>query len=71
MEIKNATTVHRIWNGCDEADLLAGFQYDGDAEALCQTIIDRQNEHVCMLVSVNHYTGAMKIFRRRAPQVAE
>lgn len=62
MEIKNATTVHRVWKTLTDAELVATFQYDGDAETFCKAALDRTPEGT-HLIAVCHYSGKMTIFR--------
>lgn len=63
MEIKNATTVHRIWKTRPDAELLATFQYDRDAETFCKAGIEDQPEGT-FLVYVSHYSGQMRCIHK-------
>lgn len=63
IEIKNGTTIHRIWGDLKEAELLGIFQYQLSADAVCMAILPIQPEK-CFLISVCHEDGKMRIFRR-------
>lgn len=64
MEIKNATTVHRVWKDLSSAELLAVFQYEMSAELYCKAAIDKEPDH-CMLIHTCHYDGKMKIYHKQ------
>ena len=64
MELKNPTTVHRIWPSLDDAECLMATQYHSMAHAFCKAQIEHEPEG-CVLVYVDHYNGAMQIFRRK------
>lgn len=66
MEIKNATTVHRIWKTLPEAELLGAFQYDRDAETYCKAAIEQQSDGT-FLTLVDHYSGRMRCFHKAPP----
>lgn len=69
MEVKNGTTVHRIWKTLPDAELRAVFQYESEAKTFCRAIIEEQPEG-CFLVCVDHYSGAMSCFHKAADQEA-
>lgn len=62
MEIKNATTVHRLWGSLTDAELIAVFQYDTDAKSFCERCIEQQPKEAA-LIWVSHYDGKMNIVR--------
>lgn len=66
MELKNPTTVHRIWPTLDDAECLMATTYHGMAETFCKAQIEHEPEG-CVLVYVDHYSGQMQIFRRPKP----
>ncbi len=65
MEIKNATTVHRIWKTLPDAELLGAFQYSRDAETFCRAAIDNLPDGTFLAV-VDHYNGRMACFHKAA-----
>lgn len=73
MEIKNGSTVHRIWatptGYLSDAELIGVFQYIGDAETFCKAKLEREPEN-CALAAVCHYSGKMSLFfkPKAAPQ---
>lgn len=62
MEIKNATTVHRIWRD-GSTELLMATQYLGHAETFCQALAATDEPLGTMLAMVRHHDGKMTIFR--------
>ena len=69
MEIKNCTTVHRLWGTLDDAELITAFQYDTDAEDFCKKCISRHPPETS-LVWVSHYSGKMNIVRHPSSALA-
>jgi hypothetical protein len=63
MEIKNATTVHRIWKELPEAELMGAFQYETDARIYCRAAIESQPEGT-FLALIDHYSGRMFCFHK-------
>lgn len=63
MELKNPTTVHRLWSSLDSADLLMATQYHSMAETFCKAQIEQEPDG-CALVYVDHFSGEMQIFRK-------
>ncbi|WP_437870914.1 hypothetical protein ACSD7O_14320 [Methylorubrum extorquens] len=63
MEVKNGTTVHRVWSGTEEAELLAVFQYVQGAQTYCRAAIEREPDG-CFLIWVDHYSGKMNIVQK-------
>jgi hypothetical protein len=65
MEIKNGSTVHRIWGVLEDADLIAVFQYHDHAKTFCNAILHRQSKgNRIILAAVNHRDGTMDLFHR-------
>lgn len=62
MEIKNATTVHRIWRD-GSTELLMATQYHGHAERFCEALAATEEPMGTMLAMVCHFDGKMTIFK--------
>lgn len=63
IEIKNGTTVHRIWGSLKDAELLGVFQYHLGAKAVCEALISHQPTGIgIVLCAVDHYSGEMTLF---------
>jgi hypothetical protein len=62
MEVRNGVTIHRVWKGLADAELLAIVMYPTIAERVCKALIAREQPGNA-LVYVNHYDGRMNIVR--------
>lgn len=72
LRIANGAFVHRIYDGTDVPELLAGFQYSSDAEGFAQSkvIEDATRDFGCSYAVTCAYSGRMRIFRQPAGESA-
>jgi hypothetical protein len=68
--MENPTTVHRVWAGLSDAELLMATTYHQMAHKFCAAQIEDEPDG-CALVYVDHYTGKMEIFRKAPVEVTQ
>jgi len=62
-DITNRTLVHQIWADNHEAELIATFQFFGDAQKFVEERKPTTTEYETMLAATDTYSGRM-YFRR-------
>lgn len=69
-EFASGSAVSRVYPSGDDAELIAVFAYQQDAEAFARSRLDEDKKHnlvKCYYIVANGYDGRLTIFKAEAP----